>query len=323
MSSTPAAQSIDARQVAPDAARLLRAYSWEYRVAKRYSAARRSVAFALAVAGPITKLVLPIATPWIAAAAGAWLLLGRLVLTPAEDRHVALAVRFQEKFDTLLFDLPWPSSLAGTPPSEEDVAAAAQRLTDDQELDQLIREGWYPATAGLPHPVDVLVAQMASVTWGRRQHASYQRTVLTLAILVLTIGIVVLAASAVTLTDWLVTFLLPAMPALLDAVDLGLAHRDIGTQKREIEERVQTLWDAELAHPGALTQDDCRSVQDETFKLRSQGLQVPQWFYKLNRRRDDATMRDAAEARRQQYGTALKAQANRSPRQADEAPWTA
>lgn len=307
MSSGPARQQIDARQVAPDAARLLRAYSWDYRVAKRYSSARRGVAFMLAIAGPVTKLVVPIATPWVAAAAGAWLLLGRLILTPAEDRHVGLAVRFQERFDTLLFDLPWPSGLAGVPPSEEDVAAAAQRLADDHKLEQQIRQGWYPPTVGLPHPVNVLVAQMSSVAWGRRQHASYHRVVLAVASLVLTIAIVVLAVSSVTLTDWIVTFLLPAMPALLDAVDLGVAHRDIGAKKRQIEERVQTLWETELASPGTLTEDDCRSVQDEAFQLRSQGLQVPQWFYKLKRRRDESTMRDAAEARHKQYDDALQA----------------
>lgn len=298
-----ARQSIDARQVMPEAARLLRAYTREYRIAKRFASLRRTVGFALAVGGPVSKLLLPSVTPWVAAMAGAWLLVGRLVLTPAEERHVGRAVRFQERFDTRLFGLPWPSALAGGQPSEEDVAAASRKLAGDEDLDRRIREGWYPPTAGLPHPVDVLVAQMSSVAWGRRQHAAYYQVVWAIATLagVAAIGV----GLSMTLAEWLVTFLLPAMPALVDAADLGTAHRDIAARKQELEERVQALWEAELASPGALTVENCRAMQDEAFKLRSKGLQVPEWFYKFNRDRDETTMREAAEARRHEYNAAI------------------
>lgn len=259
----------------------------------------------LAAAGPISLLVQPAATALVATAAAAWLLLARLVLVPAERAHVQLAVRLQERFDTFLFTLDWPEGLAGSKPGEEDVAAAARRLERDERLHAQIADGWYPSTAGLRYPVDVLVAQIASVAWGRRQHRAYYRVLS--ALTAVTVIMAIILGASMTLAQWLITFLLPALPALVDAADLAVAHRDISGRKLKIERRLQVLWERELVSPGSLTPDDCRGVQDEAFKLRQQGLQIPQWFYWLTRKGHEMTMQDAANARRTQYEEAAGA----------------
>lgn len=118
------------------------------------------------------------------------------------------------------------------------------------------------------------------------------------AITVVAIGVV----GGMTLTDWLITFALPSLPAALDASEIADAHRRMAARKAKNEdELLQPLWSAELAAPGTLSTQDCRRVQDESFRLRSRGLQVPDWFFWRRRQRSEANMHEAAEARRQQH----------------------
>ena len=212
--------------------------------------------------------------------------------------------RHQERFDTRLFDLAWPSGLAGTGPNEEDVADAERRLRDDEKVSRQHRDGWYPSTAGFPWPVDVLVAQWSSAAYGRRQHHAYARFIIG-GLVCGFIGVVGLGVlTGMSLTDWLITFLLPGLPALLDISELAQNHQRLSTKKQRIEARIQRFWDSELASPGALCAGDCRTVQDEAFRLRAAGRQIPEWFYWVHRDRNESNMRDAAAARRMQFSAA-------------------
>lgn len=294
--------SIDDRQRDVESGRLLRAYSAEYRRAKRYRALRIGVSMLLAALAPAFSLASLTAAGVVGAAAGVWVVASRLLLIPIEQRHVRLAVRIQERFDTRLFDLPWVDSIAGPTPPEEDIADAARRLEGDERVARQHQEGWYPSTVGLPYPANVLVAQWSSVAYGRHQSRAYFHfitgVIALVAVTVIAIGVV----GGMTLTDWLITFALPSLPAALDASEIADAHRRIADRKAKNEDEVlQPLWSAELAAPGTLSAEDCRRVQDESFRLRSRGLQVPEWFFWRRRQRSEANMHEAAEARRQQH----------------------
>lgn len=297
--------SIDERQRDRESGRLLRAFSAEYRMAKRYRGVRIGVSMALALAAPVLSLISLTAAGVVGAVAGVWVVASRLALIPVEQRHVRLAVRIQERFDTWLFDLPWADSMAGPTPSEEDIADAARRLQDDERVTRQHQEGWYPSTVGLPHPVDVLVAQWSSVAYGRHQSRAYfhfiAATITVVAVVVIAVGVV----GGMSLTDWLITFALPSLPAVLDASEIGDAHRRMADRKASTEdELLQPLWKKELSEPGSLTVKDCRRVQDESFELRSRGLQVPDWFFWRRRERSEANMHEAAAARREQHARA-------------------
>lgn len=136
-------RSIAQRQLTPEAGRLLRAYTAEYRYAKRYRAVRVSVGIVLAFLGPATELLAIDAGAVVAAVAGAWAIAGRLLLRPAEKRRVQLAARIQELFDTRVLDLPWSRGVAGDRPSEEDIADAARRVEEDERLTAAFEDGWY------------------------------------------------------------------------------------------------------------------------------------------------------------------------------------
>jgi hypothetical protein len=300
--------TIDERQRDAESGRLLRAFTAEYRRAKRYRALRIGVSMLLAAAAPILSLASLTAAGVVGAIAGVWVVASRLLLIPIEQRHVRLAVRIQERFDTRLFDLPWADSMAGPTPSEEDVADAARRLQSDDRVARQHQEGWYPSTDGIPPPVNVLVAQWSSVAYGRHQSGAYFH-VLAATIAVVTVGVVAVGVIVgMTLTEWLVTFALPSLPAALDASEIADAHRRIADAKqRDEDELLQPLWNHELAAPGTLTWEDCRRVQDESFRLRSRGLQVPEWFFWRRRARSEANMHDAAAARRAQHQRAIAA----------------
>lgn len=66
------------------------------------------------------------------------------------------------------------------------------------------------------------------------------------------------------------------------------------------------MWRLELSNSGTLAAGQCRAVQDEVFRLRVRGLQVPEWFYWLTRKRNEANMHEAASARRDQHARAVQ-----------------
>lgn len=298
---------IDQCQRDAESGRLLRAFTAEYRRAKRYRALRIGGSMLLAITAPVVALWSLTAAGVVGAIAGVWVVASRLVLMPIEHGHVSLAVRIQERFDTRLFSLPWAESMAGPVPSEEDIADASRRLEDDDRVAQQHSEGWYPSTDGLPHPVEVLVSQWSSVAYGRHQSRAYFQFVAAMIVIVV-VGVIALGVIAgMSLTDWLVTFALPSLPALLDASEIADAHRRIAeTKGRDEDELLLPLWNRELKTPGTLTTDDCRRVQDASFRLRSQGLQVPEWFFWKRRGRSEANMHDAAAARRSEYQRATQ-----------------
>lgn len=238
----------------------------------------------LAVAAPLLLLASLTAAGVVGAIAGTWVVASRLVLIPVEKRHVRRAVRIQERFDARLFDLEWPEGLAGPTPSEEDIADAARRLQTDKRVARQHAEGWYPSTDGLPFPVDALVAQWSSAAYGRHQSRAYFHFVVASIAIAVAGEVAVGVIGAMRLTDWLITFALPSLPAALDASEIADAHRRMADRKETNENALLLpLWNAELSVLGTVTPDDCRRVQDESFRLRSQGLQVPDWFFWLRR----------------------------------------
>ena len=302
----PGTSSIDLRQRDDESGRLLRAYATEYRAAKRYRAFRFTLSALIAIAGPVLSWwSLPVAGV-VAAIPGFWLVATRLFIVPAERRHVVSAARIQERFDVRLFGLPWPRALAGAEPSEEDIADAARRGRGDLRLVRQHEEGWYPSTDCLPWPVNVLEAQRAGATYGRRQHSAFAGFLVVCMSAAALAAIVVGGVADMSLIAWLTTFLWSSPPVMLDASELAFSHRNMAVKKKAIESRIDSLWRTELSNKGTLTANDCRAIQDAVFKLRLANAQVPEWFHWRYLRSNDANMDEAAVARSNQYrGTDL------------------
>jgi hypothetical protein len=286
--------SITQRQQTERAKQLLRAYSAEYRRAKKCRNVRAAGAVALAIAGPVSAVWSITAAAYIAAGAGAWTVIVRVLLKRYESEAQHHAVAIHELFDTEVLGLPWSESLAGRKPAEEDILKAARTVADDAKLTARIDAGWFPETPGVPPPVDALIAQRASAVWGRRQHKLYSRLVLWV-LGIAFVGVVALGFGlSMQLSTWLIVFILPGLPALLDGVELSQSHGEQSARKREVETSIVDAWDKELHNPRSLTVHKCRQIQDAVFRIRLEPVQIPEWYYNRHRSGDEEAMQSAA-----------------------------
>jgi hypothetical protein len=99
------------------------------------------------------------------------------------------------------------------------------------------------------------------------------------------------AAAHASLAEYLIRLFLPSQPALMDSVDLVRTHWLNAGRKARVENRAEQL----LMNASA-SESDSRSLQDQIFEIRQHPPRVPDWFYRLRRRRDEEAMRDAVAA---------------------------
>jgi hypothetical protein len=285
-------QPISARQNSDESMELLRADTWYYLRAKRWHALKVTGTLVLALAAPLVLFGEPGWGDWLGALAGAWVLAGRTVLSWLDERHVHRAVTIQEEFDVDLFDLDWNEGLAGPKAAPEDIHDAARRIHKDKQLKKL--RHWYADTDSAPWPLNVVLCQRSSAVWGRRNHFWYAYLVLSLGIAWFIAGLVMASVAHASLTGYLVTVFLPSQPAFLDTVDLFRGHFRLAKAKEALENQTTVMWNKGVHSPGSVTEQDCREVQDQAYRLRRSGMQVPQLVYQLRRKQDEAAMRAAA-----------------------------
>ncbi|MDQ1501626.1 MAG: hypothetical protein QOI86_4966 [Actinomycetota bacterium] len=280
------------RQNDVDMIELLCAASWHYGVAKRWHLARVFGTLVLALAAPVVTFWAPEAAEWVAAVAALWVMVGRTVLAGAEEKSMRSGVTAQEQFDTAVFALPWHEALADRPLEHEDVVHACDHMSDEKRAK---KRDWYPDTGATPWPLDVVLCQRASATWGRRAHDQYASVLALIAGAWFISGIVMGVAADVSLTGYLIKLFLPSQPAFLDAIELIRSHRSASVQKARLETMTNELWDRGSATAGSVSGNDCRSVQDHSYRLRRHSPQIAEWYYRLNRARDERAMRQATD----------------------------
>lgn len=284
------------RQAAsPRAATLWKAYSRGYDLAGRWHTVRVAGTIGLALLAPIISFNWPSTTDVVAAAASIWLLASRAALGPAEDWERHRAVNTQELFDTYVFQLAWNPSAAGRPTAEENIAKAAAKQHKTEPTN------WYADTKDLPRPLDVVLCQRSSAAWGRGTHFTYAVTLVCAGTVVLAAGLIIGVASDVTLSDYLLRLFLPMVPALLDTIDMFRSHWATSRQKGQIEHAADGLWALAVHDLTAVTLDDCRRLQDQSYRLRRDGPRVPSWLYRLRHDSDEGAMRQAADQRITEY----------------------
>ena len=292
-STVPAHQPISVRQNADENIELLRADTWYYLRAKRWHAIRITGTLLLALAAPVLLFWNPSWAYWIGALAGLWVLAGRTVLSWVDERNVRKAVTIQEEFDVGLFDLEWNEALAGRKVAPEDIHTASMKVHKEKKLKKL--RDWYPDADQVPWPLNVVLCQRSSAVWGRREHFRYAYLVLGLGIAWFIAGLVMFSVAHVSLAEYLVIVFLPSQPAFLDTIDLFRGHLRIGRDKEAIEVQTTKLWNDGTTSPGSVTEQDCREVQDQTYRLRRSGMQIPQIVYNALRNQDEDAMRAAVD----------------------------
>jgi hypothetical protein len=272
---------------------LLRADTWYYLRAKRWHAAKIAGTLILAIAAPVVLFWKPSWGDWLGVLAGAWVLLGRTVIAWRDDQNVRTAVTIQEEFDIGLFDLDWNEALAGPKVAHEDIYSAARKIGKEKRLTKL--RNWYPDADRVPWPLNVVLCQRSSAVWGRREHFRYAYVVLTAGIAWFVFGLIIFSVAHVSLADYLVIVFLPSQPAFLDTIDLFRGHLGMARNKHVLENQTTKLWENGSHSLGSVTEQDCREVQDQAYRLRRSGMQVPQIVYNILRNQDEDAMRAAVD----------------------------
>lgn len=271
--------NINTRQNEIEHLRRLRAYSHMYNSAQMWRRLRAAGTLALASVAPVVAVFVPSSTDTLAAIGAGWLVIGRTVLTRLEQHARGDAVRAHELYDTRLFHLPWNQSLAGQPPSPDDIVRAAQRVPDHERY-----RNWYSIDLeGIPWPGDVLLCQRQSMVWSRSDHRAYGNAVLAAGLAWFTAGLTLAIVKDLSLSDYLIKIFLPCAPAFLDTSELAHEHRQHSIAREQTENDIHGLWNTYSGAPEALPIAETRRIQDSAFQLRRTGPRVPTFYYRLRR----------------------------------------
>ncbi|ACU75758.1 hypothetical protein Caci_6925 [Catenulispora acidiphila DSM 44928] len=274
-----AGADIRTRQDEIEHLRRLRAYSHMYNSAQMWRRLRAAGTLALALIAPVVAVFVPSSTDTLAAVGAGWLVIGRTVLTRLEQHARGDAVRAHELYDTKLFHLPWNQSLAGSPPSPDDIVRAAERVPDHERY-----HDWYSIDlTGVAWPGDVLLCQRQSMVWSRSDHRAYGNAVLAAGLGWFTAGLVLAVVKDLSLSDYLIKIFLPCAPAFLDTSELAHEHRQHSIAREQTENDIRELWNTYRLAPDNLPVGETRRIQDSAFQLRRTGPRVPTFYYRLRR----------------------------------------
>lgn len=268
------------RQAHPEILRLIRAYSRRYTLAHRLAVLRDTVTLGLAAATPFVGLFLSQVATWLGLAAGAWLILDRLLVARRQAAKLDDAVAAQELYDTTLFDLPWNTALVGRQPAPEELAEDAARQPELASY-----RTWYSDTSTTPRPLDVLLCQRQNTVWSRRLHTGFATVVETSAATWFVVGIAFAVWRDFSLAAYLAQVFLPSAPAYVAAIDLRAVHRSGAAVRTRIQEGIASRLDRHREGE-PLTIDDCRRTQDAIYLVRRDFPGVPGWYYRLRKQRD-------------------------------------
>lgn len=225
----------------------------------------------------------------IGSVGGVVLLFVNGLLMYRERRRVGLAVAVQESFDCSVFCLDWNDVTVRQHPSGQQIAQAAERYTGSRARD------WYPNTGSLQRPLDIAVCQQSNVGWGAPVHRAWAWAV---------VGLSAVVAVAIALGWWSAglgawrgfdALVVPFLPLAWEAFEMARQNFESAVEKEETQSLILDDWDHAIAGTGALTDSRCRRFQDKIASIRKRNAQVPDWFDKRLRDRNERAMRTTAD----------------------------
>jgi len=294
--------SISLAQDAPLARRMLAAQARLYSDVKQASSVRLLVLVVLGLVLSVVSLSRSAAgSAGAGSVGGVILLFANGLLMYRERRRTAIAASIQESFDCSVFDLPWNDLSVRRRPSGQEIAAAAERYKGDRNAD------WYPDTGSVQRPFDIAICQQSNVGWGAPVHRAWAWTVAgfsLVTVILLGLGWTVADLSAGRGVD---AFVLPFLPLVWEAFEASRTNFESARDKEDTQALILSDWAAGLEGTAPLVESRCRGYQDEIVNIRRRNAQVPDWFDRRLRGRNERAMRATADdmiAEAQRFGRA-------------------
>lgn len=267
--------------------RLLAAQSRLYSDAKGIHDGRVITVVILAVATVVVALAIPEARQAVGATGGAITFLWSVLGSSREKRRRREAASIQEEFDTHVFGIP-RNDFAVDRPSPTLIAEAAARYRGNRTKD------WYPDPRPVVYPLDVLICQRSNLGWGSSVHRYYAACLIAAFLAFILLGFAVAGIAGLTLVDALVAVLVPLLSPARELIEAIRANHESSDTKAKAESKVLKLWQRGMEEPGAVTAEDCRSVQDRILQIRQSNAHVPDWIDNMRRDRNESVMHASA-----------------------------
>lgn len=219
--------------------------------------------------------------------AGLLLLFVNGALMYRERRRGGLAVSVQEDFDCMVFQLPWNDVLLRRRPTGQEIAAAADHYDGDRTRD------WYPSTAGLPRPLDVIVCQQSNVGWGAPVHRAWGWTMVGSILALAAVQAAGWAVAGLSLADGLDGLIAPFLATYWEISEIGRRNFESARAKEGCQDQLLNDWSSAMSGD-PISEERCRRYQDAVTHIRQQNAQVPDCFDRRLRSRNEKAMRATA-----------------------------
>lgn len=189
----------------------------------------------------------------------------------------------QEQFDTELYNLNWNEVLCKDKANIDTI----QELASDYSKNDLLN--WYSTKidSTLPKEISTLLCQRINFSWEISQRQKFVKFLSVIAILYYGIYIVIGFKNNVGFFDLLV-MLSPSISFLVYSVLNVISLRSHVKSKNEtlkfIDKELETYKQNNASLP---TTETLRQIQDVVFTERTVPEKVPDWFYRLNKSKNE------------------------------------
>jgi hypothetical protein len=209
-------------------------------------------------------------------------LLDLYVLSDLKNWYRSMAAAIQEKFDTLVLDIPWNSLKIGEEPDTNMVISYAEEYKKHfQDPDYEKMKNWYyPAgIEKLPITKARIICQEINCLWDSKIHSLYRRAIL-LILVILSLAVYLLGVrNGYKLDNFVLSIVAPLMPAFVLGIGLIREHKRIAQRADHLSRYINHIWDKIHQEPAyeAQSGQEARNIQNEIYDQRSQSPLVFNW----------------------------------------------
>jgi hypothetical protein len=254
----------------PDKIKLLRASTVAYTKAKRGENLITYFLLFLAIAYPVCFLVIKDEN-LIHVLFGCSFILTILIqiFSVRFKGDTTMGAIFKEEYDTIIFKLPWKSTLKK--PDRRNVLHYSQKYKGKDIKD------WYSPkiSESIEEPIAIAILQHSNTSYDIGLRESYRRLLINMLLMysiVLAVFLVILKTDALTI--FLLLFSL--LPFYTDVFNLIRGHRE-AIEKREA---VSKQLDEIIQNKKTVSIAELRDIQDEIYITRKESVKVPNFFFR-------------------------------------------
>ncbi|MGN6418390.1 MAG: S-4TM family putative pore-forming effector [Pseudobacter sp.] len=281
--------SVAIKQGQPNSLIIQRAFKKQYSIAKRVRNWRIFFTYAITFLFPVISF--SIASKYrmevkvsLGVVSAIWAFCA-FWLVHNEKKWIKLGAQLQEKFDTDLFSIPWNNVLVGDKPSPEKIVELSNRYKGSPDTHWYGRE-----IEGISHPYDVLLCQRANVVWDWRLRQLYIYFLITSLVLLFTIQVIYSIHLKLPLTDYLIAILLPSLSAYTLGLREWFEHIDNKNGKKSTENKLNAEINKAIEMRKPIDDGKLRAFQDIIYILRRCPATIPDWFWKVYRKKYNKIM---------------------------------